>query len=1029
MKKLFGTLAILALQLTALAQVLDSAYFKAINYRLVGPFRGGRATTACGSLTNPNLFYMGATGGGVWRTRDAGKNWQNISDKYFGGSIGSIALAPSDENIIYVGEGENSFRGNVSSGINGMWKSTNAGRTWTNIGLKFGKHITKIIVHPTNANIVWAAVFGPVFGASNDRGVYKTTDGGKTWRKVLGTLNNTTGAIEITAEHNNPDVMYASLWQFKRTHHNMESGGAGSGIYKSEDGGETWTNINKYEGLPKDSIWGISYVAISSSNPDRIYALIEAKSGGLFMSKDAGKTWNLQSTDANIRQRAWYFSKLAIDPQDEDNLFLCNVQFWKSEDAGKTIKAVNTPHADHHNIWIDPNNAKRMIICDDGGAQVSLDGGASFSTYYNQPTSQIYRISADNAYPYHLLGGQQDNSSVRISSRTTHGAIYNSDFNATAGGEAGYDVADPLNPDIVYGGEYDGILRRLNHKTGEVRHINIWPESNIGNGPANLTYRFQWNFPLFFSKHNPKKLYAAGNCLFASTDEGITWQKLSGDLTTNNKDLQQASGGPITKDNTTVEYYCTIFAAEESMHESQVIYTGSDDGMLHITKDGGATWKKITPKNCPDLMMWNCIEVDPLDKATVYAVGTKYKLGDMQPYIYRSTDYGETWQLITKGIAKEHFTRCVRADKKRKGLLYAGTEYGMYISYDAGATWQSFQLNLPIVSITDMCIKYNDLCVATQGRAIWVLDDLSLVQQYGASKNKNYLYNINDYVMVDGYKAEAVNNAGQNPANGVAINYFVHQLEDSTNYEIRIFDEQHKHITTYSKNGSDKLKLTAKKGMNQFVWNTIYPFIEAPKDMVMWGGPIYNGPKAVPGKYYAMLCIGKDTFEKDFYIVPNPTYTTSLADYKAQFNYLMDIKQSYDTVQKTIADVRVLRTQINAYKSQNGDELTKEMKQLCDSINKKITAIEENLYQTKSKSGQDMLNYPIKINDKLATLFNQANDGYSAPTKAGQEILKEFKTRYAADIKNFDDILKNEVVELNKQIKQSKLNIIGLPKK
>jgi photosystem II stability/assembly factor-like uncharacterized protein len=1021
----FATL--LSLNADAQQIAMDSAYSAAIKYRLVGPFRGGRATTACGSLKNDQLFYMGTTGGGVWRTRDAGNTWDNISDKYFGGSIGSIALAPSDENIIYVGEGENSFRGNVSSGIHGMWKTTNAGRTWTNIGLAFGRHITKIIVHPNDPNTVWAAVFGPIFGNSKECGVYKTTDGGKSWVRILATANETTGAIEITTEPNNPDVMYASLWQMKRTHHNMESGGIGSGIYKSLDGGNTWKCINKNDGLPKDSIWGISYVAVAPSNPDKVYAIIEAKGGGLFVSNNAGGTWEQVNTDANIRQRAWYFSKMAVDPVNENKLWICNVEFWKSEDGGKSINRVGTPHGDHHNVWVDPNNAKRMIICDDGGAQVSMNGGESFSTYYNQPTSQIYRISADNAYPYRLLGGQQDNSSVRIMSRTRHGSITNGDFGATAGGEAGCDVADPLNPDIVYGGEYDGIMRRLDHTTNEVRHINVWPETNIGNGPANLEYRFQWNYPLFFSVHNPKKLYAAGNCLFTTTDEGITWKKLSADLTTNNKALQQASGGPITKDNTTVEYYCTIFAVAESPHNGDVLYTGSDDGLLHVTQDGGVSWQDITPKLCPSLMMWNCIEVDPFDKASVYAVGTRYKLGDMQPYVYKSDNYGKSWTLVTKGIPKQYFARCIRADRKRKGLLYCGTEYGMFMSYDAGNTWQSFQLNMPQVPITDMCIKYNDLCIATQGRAIWVLDDLSLVQQYNGSNNgKMHLFAINDYVSAEGYQNTQARGAGQNPKNGVCINFSLPKLHDTTVRRLVILNERREHIITYSSKGEEKRKLEAKQGINQFVWSTIYPSEEPVKDMVLWGGPIYSGPKAIPGKYYARLVAGADSTEQAFYIVPNPTYKTPVADYEAQFNFLQAVKKEYDSVQQTIQQLRDLRSQINKFTSMHGAACSKEIKALADSIGKQLTAVEEQLYQTKAKSGQDVLNYPIQLNDKLSTLYNQGNDGFSAPTKASQEVFKQLQARAWKVQAEFNKVLTKDIPALNAAIKASNLNVIDI---
>jgi photosystem II stability/assembly factor-like uncharacterized protein len=1034
MKKTIFLLFILAIstainaQIKRYASMADSMYYASSQYRLVGPFRGGRAATACGSLVDKNVFYMGTTGGGVWHTRDAGENWDNISDKYFGGSIGSIALAPTDENIIYVGEGENTMRGNVSEGIGGMWKTINGGRTWQNIGLNFGRHITKIIVHPKNENIVWAAVMGPLFGTSSDRGIYKTTDGGKNWQKILGTPNVNTGGIEITMEPNNPDVLYASLWQMQRTPYSMESGGKGSGVYKSIDGGATWVNITQNKGLPKDSIYGISYVAIAPSNPDKVYLLLEAKEGGLFVSNDAGTTWKLQSQDANIRQRAWYFSKMAVDPFDENTLFICNVEFWKSTDGGKTIKSVATPHADHHNIWIDPKDNKRMIVCDDGGAQVSKDGSNTWSTYYNQPTSQIYRISADNAYPYNLLGGQQDNSSVRIKSRTKWAGIYNSDFSSTAGGEAGVDVADPLNPDIVYGGEYMGILRRYDHKTGEVRHINIWPESNIGSGAENLKYRFQWNFPLFFSMHKPNRLYAGGNHLFYTEDEGVTWQCISPDLTTNNKNYQQASGGPITKDNTTVEYYCTVFAAAECVQDANILYTGSDDGLIHITKDGGKNWTNITPPNIPSLMLWNSIEADPFAKGTLYAIGTRYKQNDFKPYIYKSTNFGATWQLITKGIPNNHFTRCLRADKKREGLLYAGTEYGMYISYDGGQNWKTFQHNLPIVPITDMCIKYNDLCVATQGRAIWVLDDLAMVQAYQEPNNTKQalkIFPINESIIFDAWGGYEKNNAGKNPPNGTVVRYFIPNGTDTTKATIKILNAQKEVIQTYSTQSTEKEKIVINGEYNTFVWNQAYPSEPEISGMVFWNGSIYNGPKAPPGLYYAKIIAGKDSVEKEFNILPNPTYKASIADYQEQFMFLMQVKATFDTVQNSIKKLRSIRNQISAFKNAQKDTLPKNITTLMDSINIKLDKIENNLYQTKAKSGQDVLNYPIKINDKIASLYNQGNDGYCKPTKASKEVHELLKNQAFIELANLKSVLDGPVVQLNNLIKQSNLNIIG----
>src|SRR6478672_1615341 len=666
----------------------ESVLLSKVNYRLVGPFRGGRSGAVAGSFTNKNTFYFGATGGGVWKTTDGGSNWKNISDKFFGGTIGSVAVAPSDENIIYVGEGENTLRGNVSEGLQGMWRSEDGGRTWKNIGLRDGRHIVRILIHPRNPDIVWAAVIGHLFGPNEMRGVYKTTDGGKSWKRVL-YVNEQTGASDLVMEDGNPEVLYAGTWRALRTPYSMESGGEGSGLWKSTNGGETWTNISAKKGLPK-GVWGIVSVAVAPSNPEKIYTLIENQDGGMFMSNDAGETWTLTSNDNNIRQRAWYYNKVFVDPKNDNLVYAPNVNLMRSRDGGKTFQSINTPHGDRHDLWIDPADGNRMIVADDGGAQVSFDGGTNWSTYMNQPTAQIYRVTTDNSYPYRILGAQQDNSTIRIKSRSSGEGITQNDWEPTAGAESGYVVADPLNPDIVYGGNYGGYLSRLDHKTGENRAVSPWPDNPMGAGADVQKYRFQWNFPIFFSPHDPKRLYTAGNVLFVTEDEGQTWAQISPDLTTNDKSKQGPSGGPITKDNTSVEYYSTIFTATESPLEKDLLWTGSDDGIISVSRDGGKNWDNVTPKDCPKYMMWNCVEVDPFKKGTAYFVGTRYKLDDFTPYIYKTDDYGKSWKLIVNGIRRTDFTRCLRADHKRAGLLYAGTEYGMYISFDDGANWQSF---------------------------------------------------------------------------------------------------------------------------------------------------------------------------------------------------------------------------------------------------------------------------------------------------------------------------------------------------
>lgn len=1010
----------------------DATLFSKVKYRLVGPWRGGRSAAATGSYKNKNTFYFGATGGGVWKTTDGGNNWKNISDKYFGSTIGAIAVAPSDENIIYVGQGENTMRGNVSEGLEGMWRSEDGGRTWKNIGLKDGRHIVRIVIHPRDPNTVWVAVIGHLFGPNEERGVYKTTDGGKTWKRTL-FVNNQTGAVDLVMEPGNPSVFYAGTWRLIRTPYSLESGGEGSGLWKSVDGGETWTNVSSKKGLPR-GVWGIVGVAIAPSNVDKIYAIIENKDGGLYASNDGGETWSLMSNDNNIRQRAWYYTKVFVDPKNENTVYCPNVGFMVSRDGGRTFQSIRTPHGDHHDLWIDPEDPRRMVVADDGGAQVSFDGGQNWSTYENQPTAQIYRVSTDNSFPYRILGAQQDNSTIRIKHRTYGAAITTSDWEPTAGSESGYVVADPTNPDIVYGGNYGGYLSRLDHRTGENRAISVWPDNPMGAGADAQKYRFQWNFPIFFSPHNPKRLYCAGNALFVTENEGASWEQISPDLTTNDKSKQASSGGPITQDNTSVEYYCTIFTAAESPLEKDLLWTGSDDGLVHVSKDGGKNWENVTPKDCPKWMMWNCIEADPFKKGSMYIVGTRYKSDDFTPYIYKTEDYGRSWKLITNGINKLHFTRALRADKKRPGLLYAGTEYGMYISYDDGANWRRFQLNLPEVPITDLTIKNNDLVVATQGRAFWVIDDLSVVQQYDpAIANKNiHLFGSAPAWRIPGMDSRfaafrrAPVNAGENPPNGVVINYYAAGVTDSSKASLTILDKNKKPIKTFSTDSKEN-KLDVIKGMNQFVWNLQYPGAETIDGMILWNGTP-SGIIAPPGEYNYKIKIDKDSAEGSFTVAADPNYKISQEDYEAQFNFLQQVMGKFNEVQKGIKNIRSLRSQINDFVSKQGKDCPKDVKEMADGINKKLTAIEETLYQTKAKSGQDVLNFPIKLNDKLSGVFDAANSGNMAPSKQVKDVYSVLAAQCDEQLDKLKTIMSDDVQKFNQLIREKALPVIGVSK-
>jgi photosystem II stability/assembly factor-like uncharacterized protein len=829
-------------------------------------------------------------------------------------------------------------------------------------------------------------------------------------------------------EPGNPTVLYAGMWQVKRTPYSMESGGAGSGLYKSTDGGETWKNISASKGLPTKGVWGVVNVAVAPSNTEKIYALIENEKGGLFVSKDAGETWNLISSDNEIRQRAWYFNKVFVSPKNENIIYCLNVNFMKSTDGGKTFRSIPTPHGDHHDLWIDPEDAERMIVADDGGAQISFDAGSGWSTYHNQPTAQFYRVSTDNAFPYHVLGAQQDNSTVRIKSRTYGGGITERDWESTAGFESGYVVADPQNPEIVYGGNYAGYLSRMDHKTGENRTISVWPDMPIGAGADVQKYRFQWNFPIFFSPHNTKRIYAAGNHLFASENEGQSWEMISPDLTTNDKMKQAPSGGPITKDNTTAEFYCTIFTAAESPLEKDLLWAGSDDGLINVSRDGGKTWTNVTPADAGQHMMWNCVEADPFQKGAAYFVGTKYKLDDYTPYIFRTEDYGKSWKRITTGIDPMHFTRVLRADRKRPGLLYAGTEYGMYISYDYGAHWKKFQLDLPVVPITDLTIKNNDLVVATQGRSFYILDDLTVVQgnkEEVLSKNL-YVFAVDEAYRMSGYIDSNIHNGGMNAPNGAVLHYYLKEPYDTISPVITILDRYGKTIKKVPGKEKDS-KLEFKKGMNTYVWDMKYEPGEKIEGMILWGG-VPAGPKAAPGNYIARVKYRDDSVDVPLVIKADPNYKISDAEYDQQVTFLLKVRDKFNDIQRAVKNIRSVRAQLNDLVARVDTVSAKELKVQADSINKRMTAVEEALYQTKLKAGQDILNYPMRLNDRVAGLYNVAASGNNAPTKQVRDAFAELSAEVDVQLNSLERIMKEDVKTFNKMVVDRRVEVIAAPK-
>ena len=692
------------------------------------------------------------------------------------------------------------MRGNVSSG-KGMWRSTDGGDTWDFLGLPKSEHVGRIRVHPTNADLVYVAVIGNLWKSNPERGLYRSKDGGKNWEKIL-YVSDKAGAVDIVLDPNNPRIMYASTWQMKRNGYRMDSGGPDSHLWKSTDGGDNWEKLTNMPGLPKGVI-GIIGVTVSPMNSDRVWTIIEAKDGGVFRSDDAGKTWKKTSANRNLRQRAWYYSRIYADSQNEDRVYVCNVGFWRSNDGGVNFERIGTPHGDHHDLWINPNNNNHMGLADDGGGQVSFDAGENWTTYHNQPTSQFYRVTTDNHFPFRIYGAQQDNSTIRINHRSAGGSITERDWEPSAGGESAHLAPDPTNPDIVYGGTFKGYMMRKDHTTGQTRSTNVWPFNPAGSGAEVMKYRFNWNFPVMFSPHNPKKLYATSNHVHVTYNEGQSWEVISPDLTRNDPETIKSSGGPITQDNTGAEYYANIFAIAESKEEEGVIWTGSDDGLVHVTRDGGKNWTNVTPPGSPRLNMMNCIDVDPHNKGGAYLAATSYKFGDYMPYLYKTSDYGKTWKKITNGIPANYYTRAIRVDPVRKGLLYAGTEWGMFVSFDDGANWQPFQLNLPVTAIRDLHIKDNTLIAATHGRSFWMIDDLGPVQQLSkdvVGKSHHLFAPKPAYRLAQGGGWGRPNalKEGVNHPNGVMFNFFVKDYSKDKRVTLTIKDSNGKVIQEYS---------------------------------------------------------------------------------------------------------------------------------------------------------------------------------------------------------------------------------------
>ncbi len=989
------------------ANALDSADTQALEglkWRLVGPYRGGRVTTVAGVPDQPLLYYMGATGGGVWKTENAGTTWENLSDDFFKvGTIGAVAVAESDPNVLYVGTGEAPIRGVTTSQGDGMWKSTDAGKTWTHVGLKNAGQIAQIEIHPTNPDIAWAAVQGQIWAPNEERGVFRTTDGGKSWQHVL-KISPNTGATDISLDPTNPRILYAALWNHGRKPWFIHSGGTDGGIYKSSDGGDNWNKLTG--GLPE--MIGKIGVDVSASNPDRIYAIIEAEpgKGGLWRSDDAGETWSLINGHRVLHSRAWYYIHVTADPVDQDTVYVMNVPMMKSVDAGKTWKKMTTPHGDHHDHWINPTNNLNMINANDGGATVTFDGGETWSSIMNQPTAQFYRVTTDNLNPFRIYGGQQDNSTVAIASRSLYGGIGVEDYFDAGGGESAHIAFDPDDPTLIYATTINGTLTEYDHSTRLKRYIIPFPELVYGKDSKDLKYRTNWNAPVAVSPHDPGIIYYGTQLLLRSTDRGVNWTEISPDLTRNDVEKQGRNGGPLTPENVGAEFYNTIFYIVESPHEKDVVWVGSDDGLVHVTKDGGDNWSNVSPKH-PGEAMINAIEISPHDKSTAYLAVTGYKLNDMKPYIYRTTDYGRHWKRIDKGLPQDAFVRVVREDPQHKGLLYAGTELGMFVSFNDGGDWQSLDLNLPPVPITDLALRHDKLVASTQGRGFWVLDDLFVVRQSANDFTSNSLH-----VFTPG-TAELVASSGRakqfeasNPELGVPLYYYL-DSKPSGPLNIDIVDEAGVVVRSYSSEEGDferckignmdprrpfELEYPAiGKGLNKWVWDMQQKGIGCIENITLFAG--FDGPSAAPGNYRARISAGDDVQTVSFSVRMDARVKATDEEIQFWSARLAELSGMLDSVLDNLDDIRHSERQINGLVAAFPDE--QDLQRTAATALEHITAWDETIIQVLHQTYEDEDAWETMLAGQIRFLLDVINET-GAPVTAGALLrLEDLKTAWS----------------------------------
>jgi photosystem II stability/assembly factor-like uncharacterized protein len=1011
-----------------------NAVFKALKWRSIGPFRGGRSNCATGVVGDPKTYYMGTTGGGVWKTDDMGISWRNVSDGFFKtGSVGAVAVSESDPNVVYVGMGEHAVRGVMTSPGDGVYKSTDAGKTWKKVGLDQTQHISRIAIDPKNPNIVLVAAQGTLYAPSQQRGIYKSTDGGGTWKNVL-FVNDKTGAAELSMDMNNSRILYAAMWEHGRLPWKVISGGPGSGLYKSTDSGETWEKMK--EGLPEEM--GKMAIAVSRSNPEKVYALIESDSdkeaGGLFVSSDAGKKWSRITNDHRLVQRAWYYIELFIDPKNENTIYVMSAPALRSTDGGKTWENLSGTHGDFHDLWINPDNPNNFIISNDGGSAITFNSGKSWSTQLNMPTAQFYRINVDNQFPYHIYGGQQDNTSVSIASRELGSSgITNASWSASAGGESAFLAFDPNDPKLVLGGSYQGTIEVLDVKAKGSTGIMAAPIQYLGMDAKDIKYRFNWNAPIIWSQHEPNTFYHGAQYLLKTSDWGKTWKEASPDLTRNEKEKQGRAGGPYTNEEVGAENYGTLSYIMESPHEKGVIWTGSDDGLVYLTRDGGANWKNVTPKGLAECLI-NAIEVSPHDKATAYIATTRYKFNDHAPGLYKTTDYGTTWTKISNGLPANAFTRVVREDPVRKDLLFAGTELGLFVSWNGGKDWSPFQLNLPITPITDLRIHQGNLIAATSGRAYWILDDLSVLRQYQKDLPAFSIYRPDNAYLVNGSSeldetSDEFTGAnrlhGVNPATGVVIYYQLPELRKDDQITVEIKDADGNLVRTFSSKADEKYKkydgapkadplLSKHKGLNRFVWDMRYPTMPGVPNVYIESS--YAGHKAPPGKYFVSVKMGGQTVSTEAEILANPLYPSDAATYKEYHGTMSSMENELAAMHRMVNDLYDKQKQLEALLSSlPASEKFAAVKKDGEALLRKMKAWDEDMVQRKSKAYDDVENFPNKFTANYLFLINATESDIPRVNQPSLDRLKELNGQWSTLKSRANEILDRDIPAFNKR--------------